>query len=170
MRPTARLQPKETFPENPRRRFRRQISLRNRRKRGQEELSFRQARKFRRENSLKSQIGLIFVPLRKVRDVTTRRKRAASSKQRGFEDFKTSAQNRRHPSRQRRRLPRRPPRRLPTTVPSPRGLEDFETSAKIVGILHTEKEGRLPGTASITTTSTSDEKTSEPGSDSAKQR
>ena len=46
LRPTARLQPKETFPENPRRRFRRQISLRNRRKRGQEELSFRQARNF----------------------------------------------------------------------------------------------------------------------------
>ena len=46
LRPTARLQPKETFPENPRRRFRRQISLRSKRKRGQEEVSFRQARNF----------------------------------------------------------------------------------------------------------------------------
>ena len=71
-------------------------------------------------------------------------------------------QNRRHPSHQRGRLPRRPPRRLPTTVPSPRGLEDFKTSAKIVGILHTEREGRLPGTASITTTSSPDEETSKP--------
>ena len=70
LRPTARLQPKETFPENPRRRFRRQISLRNRRKRGQEELSFRQARNFAGRTVWKVRSG--WFSFRYARYVTSR--------------------------------------------------------------------------------------------------